>query len=271
MKLSKKFFFAIVLIAGILFSCQVKAAVPDAIGDLNCVYPGAANSIKLNWSVPSGDPTSYDVRYAQSDVNASNFNNAFRAGQSWPGSAKEGIVVSLTPEKTWFFAIKAVNGSGTSAISNSVHCYVPKVVDNSDKTAPSSSIINLQATSSVLVNEDYIIKGTSSDAGGSFVKQVEVSIDGGNTWQNATLKESTATGFNWEYLWSKPTAGLYLIKTRATDGWGNVEGANTGISVQVLAGESSQAQKSLEEKIIEIQKQIISLLLQLIALLQSQN
>jgi len=278
MKLALKFLFLIILTTGISFAWHAKAAAPNAITNLNCVYSGIANSFTLTWSVPSGNPVSYDVRYAQSDISASDFNNAWQFWQNWSGSATEGQVNSLTQEKTWYFAMKAINNDGTSVISNVVYCYLPKAADNSDKTPPTSSITDPQYGGSILTGKDYIIKGTCSDSGGSSVQEVKISLDNGNTWQKVTPEESIGTGFNWEYVWLKPAVGSYIIKTRATDWWNNIETPKDGITAQVVSELPPTTEKPITEiaveelkaKITEIQEKIIELLTQLIQLFRSQ-
>jgi Right handed beta helix region/Bacterial Ig domain/Domain of unknown function (DUF5123) len=62
------------------------------------------------------------------------------------------------------------------------------------------------------------ITGTASDAGGGTVVRVEVSVDGGATYNTAT--GTTA----WSYTWTTPTTpGLVTIKSRAVDDSGNVQ------------------------------------------------
>ncbi len=281
MKPTKIFSFLVILILATFFLAgNIEAAVPNPITDLNCVFSGISGAVWLTWSRPSGSPTSYDVRDALSAINSSDFNNASQFEQSWSGLANQGLVNYLTQEKTWFFAVKAINASGTSAISNITYCYVSKTTDNSDKTPPASSIIDPQNGSNILADRDYIVKGTSSDTGGSSVKQVEISLDGGNAWQKVTPKESIGTGFGWEYVWPKPSVGSYLIKTRATDWWDNKETPGAGINVKVITElptvkpptvEKPIQEMSMEElkaKIVEIQEKIIQLLQQLINLIQ---
>jgi hypothetical protein len=61
-------------------------------------------------------------------------------------------------------------------------------------------------------------------AGNSGISQVDVSFDGGQSWQSATLKQplSDLTWVLWEMPW-KPSAGNYVVTARAIDGQGNVQ------------------------------------------------
>jgi hypothetical protein len=264
----KKLLF-IFLTSVIFFGGQAAAAAPSVITDLSCVS-GTGGTIFLSWSAPTG-AVNYDLRYSTSTITKYNF-NSFLSYQSEIDSTNNLAVNNLEMNKSWFFAIRSSNSAGEiSEISNAVSCFV--------STKPTSLITDPSIGATIEASKNYIIKGTSFDVGGSSVKQVEISIDGGDSWQKVTPKESVSTGFNWEYVWSKPAAGLYLIKTRATDWLDNIETDNAGMSVQVASsgGPSSVEEvatstvttTSLDEKIIAIQQQIIQLILQLIALIKS--
>ena len=256
-------------------------AQPSVITNLDCVFSEMKGSVWLTWTPPSGTQR-YDVRYALSPITASDYNLTYQFLQSWSGTANQGLVTDLTEDKTWFFAMKAIDAGGnTSAISNVAYCFVPKIKVQKDDIAPVSLIEEPKDGATILTGKDYIIKGKSSDTGGSSVQKVEISFNDGKTWFLTKPKESIGVGFNWEYLWEKPTAGTYTIKTRATDWWENQEIPGEGIKVKVvteLPVEKPPAEKpisqmsviELKAKISEIQQKIIELLSQLIQLLQQQ-
>jgi predicted CXXCH cytochrome family protein len=76
----------------------------------------------------------------------------------------------------------------------------------------------------------YTIKGTSSDVD-SQVAQVEVSTDGGTTWAPAV---DTGVGFStFEYTWTLPADGSYILKSRANDSAGNLETPSAGVTITV--------------------------------------
>jgi len=62
-------------------------------------------------------------------------------------------------------------------------------------------------------------------SGNKGISEVDVSLDGGNTWQIATLKRpsSDLTWVLWEYAWQPTTAGSYTILARSIDLEGNVQ------------------------------------------------
>jgi hypothetical protein len=286
-KLGKNFYILIfsLFISIFLFVAPVKAQ-PNAISDLRCFFSEMSGAVWLTWTPPAGT-VSYDVRYALSAINESNYNLATQFPQSWSGSTNKGLVDYLIANNTWFFAMKAVNATGSaSGISNVVWCFVPTVATQRDTTPPTSFITNPAEGATILAGKDYLIFGQSSDTGGSSVQKVEISFDGGQTWFLTNPKESITSGFTFEYLWTKQVAGNYNIKTKSTDWVGNIEtpgaGINLTVAVQspVVEPPASQppvekpiAQMTVEElrlKITEIQQQIIQLLKELIFLLQQQ-
>lgn len=84
-----------------------------------------------------------------------------------------------------------------------------------DHTAPTSYVAT-PGTAEVITTTTCVITGTASDAG-SGVAQVQVSTDGGSTWQVAT---GTSV---WTYDWTVAASGLYTLTSRARDWAGNVE------------------------------------------------
>jgi len=62
-------------------------------------------------------------------------------------------------------------------------------------------------------------------AGDRGISKVEVSVDGGNTWNEAVLKKPTSpySWVLWAYDWTPASKGGYAIVTRAYDGAGNVQ------------------------------------------------
>jgi Bacterial Ig domain/Fibronectin type III domain/NHL repeat len=92
--------------------------------------------------------------------------------------------------------------------------------------APGSKIANPK-NGATLTASTVVIQGVAADGKGGGVVKVEVSTDGGKTWNTAS---GTAS---WSYKWTPPLDGSYTIRTRATDKAGNVEAPGTGINVAV--------------------------------------
>ena len=62
-------------------------------------------------------------------------------------------------------------------------------------------------------------------SGAGAVTQVDVSVDGGETWQSARLEEprDRFMWVRWSYLWDVQTPGNYSVMSRATDEVGRVQ------------------------------------------------
>jgi parallel beta-helix repeat protein len=96
-----------------------------------------------------------------------------------------------------------------------------------DTTPPTSTITSPQAGAVVLTGAAVTIIGAASDAGGGSVAGVEVSVDGGSTYNKAT--GTTA----WSYTWTPTTPGQATIRSRAVDNSGNAQDPPAEISVRV--------------------------------------
>lgn len=95
---------------------------------------------------------------------------------------------------------------------------------STDTTPPTSTITS--PAGGTTVNGNVIISGTASGTGGA-VGGVEVSVDGGLTWQHAAGHET------WTFSWTPTAIGSVTIKTRAVDDSGNIETPSAGITVTV--------------------------------------
>jgi len=270
--------FSITLIA-LVSTANLVNAQPAAISDLQCFFAQTPGAVWLTWTAPAG-AVSYDVRYFPGAIDATHYNLAWQFSQNWSGTAQQGLVISLTGNTTWFFAMKAIDASNNySDISNVVSCFVPSVVVPTDKIAPTSLITDPKDGATILAGKDYIIKGDSSDTGGSSVKEVEISFDQGKNWfKTEAMTENKNNGFSWKFTWSKPVVGDYQLITRATDWIGNIETPGSGIKVKIASQETPVTEKPISEmrvielkaKIQEIQLKLIELMTQLIQILQQQ-
>ena len=86
---------------------------------------------------------------------------------------------------------------------------------SNDAAPPVSRITS--APTSVTAGSRVTIAGTAADTGGR-VAAVEVSHDGGRTWHPAEGRE------RWTYTWTAPAGGAPVMRSRAVDDSGNVEG-----------------------------------------------
>jgi hypothetical protein len=97
---------------------------------------------------------------------------------------------------------------------------------SADTTAPSSTLTSPGDGAVVADGTRVTVTGTAADAGG-VVGGVEVSTDGGATWQPATGTTS------WSFTWIAHGSPTSSIRTRAVDDSGNLESPGTGVKVSV--------------------------------------
>jgi hypothetical protein len=128
------------------------------------------------------------------------------------------------PAKNGAYLIMSRAADSSSAHETIINCaYVKAVVR---LAAPGSKIMHPKNGAN-LAASTVVVKGVAADGKGGGVTKVEVSTDGGATW-------NTASGAsNWSYKWTPPLDGSYTIRTRATDKTGNIELPGTGINVAV--------------------------------------
>ncbi|MCH8986634.1 hypothetical protein IIA94_00480 [Patescibacteria group bacterium] len=161
----------------------------------------------------------------------------------------------------------------------------PNTSTAKDTSPPISKITNPTSGLSIPVDKEYVINGTGMDADGSVVKDVEVSVDNGQTWSLAKVYALSGI-YNWEYTWQNPTAGEYIIKIRATDSSGNVESASAGVSITVIGSAVKTSTETpaeitgqpiaettiiqaLQNQVVVLQQTLLGLLQQLVQLLQA--
>ena len=177
-----------------------------------------------------------------------------------PGST----TITLTPSSplatSTVYTVTLKGGTGASKILDAAgnalaadYVWSFTTAAPADATPPVSVITSPSTGVSIALNVPVTITGTATDAG--TITQVQVSVDGGTTWQLATGTN------NWTFTWNPSTAGTITIKSRGTDQNGNVEVAGTApagnaINVTVAAGvgvniltttQKSQATSSLSE------------------------
>ncbi|MDG6983088.1 MAG: molybdopterin-dependent oxidoreductase [Nitrososphaerota archaeon] len=84
---------------------------------------------------------------------------------------------------------------------------------------PSASSLSISQSGGSIVIAGFAFAGERG------ISKVEVSLDNGKTWQDATLKPalSALTWVLWAYEWVPPGAGEYKVIARATDGTGALQ------------------------------------------------
>jgi hypothetical protein len=98
---------------------------------------------------------------------------------------------------------------------------------STDTQAPVATIISPPDDASLPVGTPVNITGTATDNGGGFVAGVNVSVDGGVTWNRAT-----GTG-SWSFTWTPIAIGMVTIRSLAVDDSGNAQNPPAEIIVTV--------------------------------------
>ncbi|HEU5080695.1 MAG TPA: DUF4082 domain-containing protein [Opitutaceae bacterium] len=105
-------------------------------------------------------------------------------------------------------------------------------VGTTDTTRPVSVISFPAAGANLPAGVPITVTGTASDVGG-LVWGVEVSVDGGVSWQPATGRQ------NWTFTWSPSVTGPVTLKSRAVDDSANLETPSAGVTVTVPTGQKT--------------------------------
>jgi hypothetical protein len=98
---------------------------------------------------------------------------------------------------------------------------------STDTLSPTSTIMFPMAGATIALGTPVNITGTATDAGG-MVAGVNVSVDGGLSWNPVTGRTS------WNYSWTPATLGSATIKAIAVDDSGNAQNTPTEINVTVI-------------------------------------
>jgi DMSO/TMAO reductase YedYZ molybdopterin-dependent catalytic subunit len=97
---------------------------------------------------------------------------------------------------------------------------------------PLKSIITAPQNQAALSRGTVSIRGAAF-AGEADIARVEVSLDGGGSWQTAEFigPHEPYAWRRWEYRWTASAPGQYTIMARATDSTGNVQPASASWNV----------------------------------------
>lgn len=94
--------------------------MPGTISNLSASTGNNSGEVNLKWSIPSPAPAGWEVKYSTSKITSENYDTAKIYSQSWSGSSMSGTVSGLTPNATYYFAMKGIAGSLESEMSNVV-------------------------------------------------------------------------------------------------------------------------------------------------------
>lgn len=101
------------------------------------------------------------------------------------------------------------------------------------------SLITWPGRGEVLEPGIHQVRGVAWSGHGA-VDRLEVSTDGGQSWQLADLGKSVSpySWRSWQYRWEAPEPGHFLIRARATDAEGNVQPERAGWNFRGFANNS---------------------------------
>ncbi len=262
---------------------------PAAISTFTCEPSGQGGAVWLRWSTPTGTSAGYEAQYIQGntitwDTGTTVYSQTWASGTV--GVAQQQLLTGLNPNTQYTFVMRALGGN-TSESANSTTtpiCYAPGAAKAVvDTMAPVTQITSPAIGSTVSASDPLIIKGSSMDKGGSSVQMVELSVDGGTTWNKADITLADDGNRLWQYTWARPSAGSQKILVRANDWMGNTE-TPVELSVTIVSGAVTTtpapttpvtpvAPTTPTDKaalIASIETQLKTLLTQLIALLTAQ-
>jgi hypothetical protein len=205
-------------------------AISPAFGSDNTLYIGTAGGVfkstdgGASWSaINSGIGGLQITGLAVSP--------AFTSDKTLYAGTGAGVFKSTDGGANWTPCNSGLAGSGAEALAIS-----PAYDKDSTLFAGAPEGIFKSRGDALLVSgASFTITGSASD-GGSSVREVEVSTDGGITWkgpQNGVTGGEGGSWEKWSYTWTVPADGDYSIRARATDSAGNVEDAGAGITAIV--------------------------------------
>lgn len=181
---------------------------------------GYTNEKNFVFHLVSGDGTTrYQLKY-WNDIAGSGFNGESHAWSPADISAT-GHMATLGEYTDLFTQEEGVHYFSFSACDAAGNCssYSDPFVVTYDNTAPVVTVNSIDDIQ--LPTNTQTITGTVADA--NTVKGVEVSTDGGATWQSAT----TVDGTNWTYDATGLSVETYTVVARATDEAGNTSSDDT--------------------------------------------
>ncbi|MBO9610465.1 MAG: fibronectin type III domain-containing protein, partial [Paenibacillaceae bacterium] len=224
----------------VLYGTRVGGALkdetpPSAVTDLTTTAVGSI-AATLQWTAPgdsgtAGTAASYEVRYSTSNITADNFSAATLVANApaplGAGTKQTMTISGLTPETTYYFALKTKDGAGNiSALSN----VLSRTMNAVDNTAP-GAVTNLAAAyvSGNAVRLTWTSPGDDGATGTatSYALRYSTSDITTGNWTSATAagfvpipaaagKQQSA----WVYGLNPSTS--YKFAIRATDEAGNV-------------------------------------------------
>ncbi len=136
--------------------------------------------------------------------------------------ALSSITVLEQPLKT-FWMDKAYRIPNNAEANEEPHQLSPVTVPI-NRMAVHSIFVRPEPEEQLSAGKSYQLEGVAND-GGSGIRRVEVSKDGGHTWSDATLGKDLGkySWRRWQTEWTPPEKGTYRLMVRATNNTGETQ------------------------------------------------
>ncbi len=165
------------------------------LASIQASYGATPTTVTLSWTTPgddglTGTASQFDLRYSTSAINSGNFSSATRwTAMPTPGSSgstQSVTVTGLTPNTTYYFAMKtADNVPNWSGISNVVSFTTPVAPDN---VRPAPLALTLTSITDSTVSVIWTAVGDDSLTGtaASYDLRYSTSPITASNWSSAT-------------------------------------------------------------------------------------
>jgi DMSO/TMAO reductase YedYZ molybdopterin-dependent catalytic subunit len=131
----------------------------------------------------------------------------------------------------WLKKITVIDNEFNGPFQTVDYIYYPN--NDSDRGKFPVTTINVNSTIQYPLNMQLLHPGTYKIngiawTGKGMLTKVEISLDDGQTWDTCQLSSTSEkyTWCSWSYNWEAPKKGEYIIKSKATDSYGNVQPVN---------------------------------------------
>ena len=209
-----------------------------AVRSIDELPPGPwANFTPTDWAASQTPAVSVQVRDSQSGLNVATAQYAYstNGGATYSAWLPATATGSSGSTVTQTVSVAAVPFNQDSATQNKVKFRISDMAGNQSEspvytvqidTLPPLSTITSPPAGSAGASTSLVVQGITNDAA-SGVQSVEVSTNGGSSWNPATGTTS------WSYTTNLPGDGIYTIRARSRDPLGHVETPGPSITYTV--------------------------------------
>ncbi|MBI4849133.1 MAG: Ig-like domain-containing protein [Nitrospirae bacterium] len=228
-------------------SYNIRSRATDTLNIIET--PGAGNTVAIDRTAPTVSSTipangatgivansTVTINWSENvncaTVNATNVTSTSPGWTFSTCSTNQAVFTTSGQASVTAYSVTATTGV-TDANGNAMAAPYALSFTTADAGAPSSAITG-PANGAILnsaSSDPYTISGPATD--NAAVTGIEVSTNGGTTWNAATCTGCPGANVTWTYSWTLPADGSYTIRSRATDSSSNVETPGTGNTVSI--------------------------------------